>query len=132
MSFLVDTNVLSEVVRARSDRGVAEWVGRQEVLHLPAVVVEEVEFGLAWRPKARVQAWWTEFLVRHCVVHPVDLAIARRAGQLRGQLRAAGVTRTQADMLVAATASVLGATLVTRNVADFEGCGVAVLDPFAR
>jgi predicted nucleic acid-binding protein len=130
MSWLVDTNVLSELVRRDPNPGVSRWVRTQERLHISAITVEEIEFGLAWRPKPRLQAWWSDFLEDHCVVHDVDAAVARGAGQIRGRLQAAGLVRTQADMLIAATAAARGATLVTRNAADFAGCGIAVYDPF--
>ena len=129
--WLVDTNVVSELVRPVVNPGVDAWARAQAKLHLSVITVEEVEFGLAWRPKPRVQAWWVEFLAAHCVVHPVSTRAARAAGHLRGQLQAAGLVRTQADLLIAATAGELGATLVTRNVGDFAGCGVAVWNPFS-
>jgi predicted nucleic acid-binding protein len=131
VSFLVDTNILSELVRRRPDPGVERWVRSQDVLRVSAVTVEEITYGLAWRPHPRVHAWMSSFLERSCEILPVDDQIARHAGQLRGQLRAAGHTRTQADMLIAATAASRGMTVVTRNGADFAGCGVAILDPFA-
>jgi toxin FitB len=62
---------------------------------------------------------------------PVNKQIARRAGALRGQFQSNGIVRTQADLLIAATASEHGFTVVTRNIKDFEGCGVAVLNPFS-
>lgn len=130
MHWLVDTNILSELVRARPDPRVDRWVRTQDRLHISAITVEELAFGLCWKPKPRIQTWWTVFLTDHCVVHPVDADIAHRAGQLRGQLQATGFVRTQADMLIAATAAALGGTLVTRNGADFVGCGIAVWDPF--
>lgn len=130
MSYLVDTNVLSELVRPRPDPGVERWVRGQDRLFVSAVTVEEIGYGLAWRPHPKVQAWMSSFLERSCEILSVDLAVARHAGQLRGQLRAAGHTRTQADMLIAATAALRGMTVVTRNGGDFAGCGVAVLDPF--
>jgi predicted nucleic acid-binding protein len=61
---------------------------------------------------------------------PITSDIARRAGELRGQLQANGQTRTQADMLIAATAQIHALTIITRNVRDFDGCGIGVLNPF--
>lgn len=92
--------------------------------------MEEIAFGLSWRPKPRVSAAMARLLAEHCQIHPITDDIARRAGELRGRLRAMGQTRTQADLLIAATALVHGYTVVTRNIADFEGCGVDVFDPF--
>ena len=131
MSWLVDTNVLSELVRPTPNPGVDAWVRQQSNLSISAITVEEINYGLSWRPKARIQAWWADFLTAHCLVHAVNQRVAQRAGQLRGQLQASGMVRTQADMLIAATAAELGATLVTRNTADFTGCGIAVFDPFS-
>jgi predicted nucleic acid-binding protein len=97
---------------------------------LSVVTVEEVYFGLRRRAHPRIQGWFESFLDRRCTVLPVDDDIARRAGQLRGRLSAEGKTRTQADMLIAATASIHRLTLVTRNERDFTGCEIAVLNPF--
>ena len=62
---------------------------------------------------------------------PVTLEIARRAGELRGAFAARGIVRSQPDMLIAATAQVHALTLVTRNTADFAGCGIPLLNPFS-
>ena len=70
------------------------------------------------------------FVQRHDIL-PMTFDIARRAGDLRGQFQARGQTRTQADMLIAATAQIHALTVVTRNVRDFDGCGIGVLNPFA-
>jgi predicted nucleic acid-binding protein len=63
-------------------------------------------------------------------IYEVTDAIARHAGILRGQLGSRGQVRGQTDMLIAATASAHGLTLATRNKRDFDGCGIAVFDPF--
>jgi predicted nucleic acid-binding protein len=128
---LVDTNVLSELIRPRADPGVLRWAERTTDLALSVVTVEEVWFGLAWRPSRRIEDWFTEFLGEACRVLPVTSEIAEVAGRLRGQLKAGGETRTQADMLIAATAQHHGLVLVTRNTRDFDGCGIALFDPFS-
>ena len=56
--------------------------------------------------------------------------IAQLAGELRGGFRSQGITRSQADILIAATAKIHQLTLVTRNIWDFEGCEIALLNPF--
>jgi predicted nucleic acid-binding protein len=128
--FLCDTNVVSELSRLRPNPGVLAWAELISTLALSAITVEEISFGLAARPNPRVQAWFADFVESSCEVLPVDQEIARRSGELRGQLRSRGKTRTQADMLIAATAHVHQITLVTRNRRDFEGCGISLLDPF--
>jgi predicted nucleic acid-binding protein len=130
MAYLCDTNVLSELARPTPNEGVVSWARQVRVVCLSVVVVDEICFGLSWRPNKRVQAWFDAFLDQHCEVLPITDAIARRSGVLRGRLRSRGIVRTQADMMLAATALEHDLTLVTRNVRDFEGCGVALLDPF--
>jgi hypothetical protein len=58
-------------------------------------------------------------------------AIGVETGELRGRLQSRGRPRTQADMLIAATAKQAELTVATRNVADFSGCGVRVFDPWS-
>lgn len=129
---LVDTNVLSELARLAPDPAVLRWAAAVPLpIALSVVTVEEIHYGLAWRPNAQIRTWFESFLAERCTVLGVDEAIARRAGELRGQLRATGRARTQADMLIAATAQIHQLALATRNVRDFEGCGIRVVDPFA-
>jgi predicted nucleic acid-binding protein len=128
---LVDTNVFGELSRPRPNPGVLAWSAGVRQIAVSVITVEEVSFGLSRRPIDRVRAWFDQFLARHCEVLDVTRAIATLAGTLRGQLAARGQVRTQADLLIGATAAHHGLTLVTRNVRDFEGCGVGVCDPFA-
>jgi len=126
---LVDTNVISELCRRRPDLGVLAWASTVTRYAVSVISMDEVFFGLAWRPNAPVLAWMEGYFERHEVL-PVSSVIARRAGDLRGQLAARGLVRHQADMLIAATAQVHQLTLVTRNVRDFEHCGIGLLNPF--
>lgn len=128
--FLVDTNVLSELVRKRPDPGVLQWAQEVRKVAISAATVEEVYFGLSWKPNPRIQTWFEGFLEIHCEVLPVTAVIAKRSGEIRGQLQARGQTRSSTDMLIAATAQEHQLTVVTRNVRDFEDCGIPIFDPF--
>lgn len=130
-TYLVDTNVLSELARPRPSAEVVAWARTVARVSVSVITLEEIHFGLAWKPSLRVRAWFTAFVRERCEVHPVTQEIAGVAGLLRGTLAARGHRRTQADMLIAATAQVERLTLATRNVRDFSGCGIALYDPFA-
>jgi len=126
---LVDTNIISELARPRPHPAVLRWAGRVERHSLSVITVEEIWYGIAWRPSDRLSAWMEQYFQEQTIL-PVNEVIARRAGELRGSLAQRGWVRTQADMLIAATAQLHGLTLVTRNIRDFEGCGIGLLNPF--
>lgn len=129
-SFLADTNILSELIRKRPDPGVLQWAQDVRRLAVSAVTVEEVYFGLSWKPNPGIRLWFEEFLDTNCEILPVTAEVAKRAGEIRGQLQARGQTRSSADMMIAATAQEHDLTLVTRNVRDFADCGIPLLNPF--
>lgn len=128
---LVDTNILGELSRPRPNPGVFAWARTVRRIAISVITVEEILFGLNRRPIDRVRAWFDQFQAGHCEVLDVTKPIAILAGNLRGQLASRGQVRSQADILIAATAAHHGLTVVTRNVRDFDDCGIAVLDPFA-
>jgi predicted nucleic acid-binding protein len=128
---LVDTNIISELCRPQPDAGVLSWAEAVKEFRLSVISVEEIAYGLTWLPNPRIQAWVEGFFSRHQLL-PISPEIARRAGELRGRLAAQGSPRSQADMLIAATALTHDLTVATRNVRDFDGCGVALLNPFSN
>lgn len=133
MAYLVDTNVLSELPRPRPDPKVLRWLGAQERIAISAVTIEELTFGVErskGTARERLRAWLQALLDAEPVVVPVTAVVAATAGRLRAQREARGRPVAQADMLVASSALVEGLVLATRNVRDFEACGVALFNPF--
>jgi predicted nucleic acid-binding protein len=132
--YLVDTNVLSEPTRRTPNPAVLAWLGQQRVVRVSAISVMELEFGIERLEGARrrnLLNWLEQLLASpaHQLV-PVDVSVARAAGHLKRLAEASGRPRALADLLIAASAQVSGSVVATRNTPDFEGLGVALLNPF--
>jgi predicted nucleic acid-binding protein len=130
MRFLCDTNVISGVMHPLGNPRVVEWFEARPLIRVSVITVEEVHAGLAHKGAQRQLTWFAEFLEWRVETLPVTEAIARRGGILRGQFRKRGLARTQADMLIAATALEDDLILATRNTRDFEDCGLPLFNPF--
>jgi len=129
-SVLADTNVISEFVKKTPDALVMQWLQTVELLAISVITLEEAHFGLAWQPNARKLTLFNALVQQMHPVYPITPAIAQRAGILRGQFQAQGISRSAPDMLIAATAIEHQLVLATRNVRDFVGCGVQIVNPF--
>ena len=138
--YLLDTNVPSEFSRDRPEPRVAAWLQAQPptTLYLSAVTIGEIRKGLVVLPQGRrrmeLEAWFhTDLLVwfRNRIL-PVTDSIADRWGVLEGQCQLKGTPLNTADGMIAATALEHDLTLVTRNVKDFAGLGVVLLNPGTR
>ncbi len=127
---LADTNVISEFVKSTPDVQVMRWLQSVQLMAISAITLEEAHFGLAWQPNTRKLALFNALVERLHGVYPITPAIAQRGGVLRGQFQAQGIVRSAPDMLIAATAIEHQLVLATRNVRDFLGCGVQVVNPF--
>lgn len=128
--YLFDTNIISELFRREPNAGVITFTEQVRQTQISAISLEEILFGLSAKPKPRILERFEIFVTRQCIVLPVNAEIARRSGELRGQLRTQGTNRNQADMLIAATAQQHDLTLVTRNIKDFERCDISIINPF--
>ena len=136
MSWLIDTNVLSELRKGpRADAGVTQWFAdvADDAIFTSVLVLGELRRGVELvRRRDEVAAtslerWLDEMVGRFPErVLPVDDAVADRGGRLNVPNPVPAI-----DGLLAATALVHGMTLVTRNVADVASTGVAVHNPFA-
>lgn len=127
---LADTNVISEFVKKTPNTRVMQWLQSVELMAISVVTLEEANFGLAWQPNTRKLALFNALVEQLHAVYPITATIAQRAGAMRGQFQAQGIVRTAPDMLIAATAMEYQLVLATRNVRDFMGCGVQVVNPF--
>ena len=136
--YLLDTNVVSELRKIRLDKAdkcVANWADSVDAadLYLSVISLQELEIGvlLAGRRDAPQGAIFRTWLNHHVLpafvgrILPVDIAVAQRSASLH-----VPNPRPVRDGLIAATALVHGMTVVTRNVADFEPTGVAILNPW--
>jgi toxin FitB len=133
--YLVDTNVISEALRRMPDARVLQWLAavsaKARRLCLSVITVEEVIYGLSRKAMPGLLERFEGLLLASDVLG-LDAQAARCAAELRGRFAARGIVRSQPDMLIAATAQLHGLTVVTRNVRDFEGCGIGLLNPFTE
>lgn len=132
MKFLCDTNIISEVMKRSPNLQVKNWLNAQDVIYLSVITIEEIYFGLTYKDVKRQSEWFEKFVQLRCEVLPITFSIANRSGRLRGEFRQKGIVRTQADILIAATADEHGLILVTRNAKDFEDCNIRLFNPFAN
>lgn len=127
---LLDSNILSEVLKPQPDAGVSAWFPTQTVLAISVISLDEVLFGLQ-RKRMTVALAQFERLLALAEIVAVDEQVARYAAALRSDFSQQGVTRSQSDMLIAATALARECSIATRNTKDFAGCGVQVVNPFS-
>lgn len=135
MSYLVDTNVLSELRRRQPDPGVVAWMQQRprQSLYLSVLTLGEIRKGIEQlQDNQRRQPLidWLEVELPHYFVGRllhVDALTADRWGYL---MASAGRPLPAIDGLLAATALQHQLTLVTRNRRDFEGLGVPLINPW--
>ena len=135
---ILDTNMLSEMMRPEPERKIADWIVRQpsDELFTAAVCQAEIPSGLAVMPSGRRRAdleeaarsmFTDDFAGR---VLPFDTKAANAYAEIFAARRNAGRPSGTTDLMLAAIARVRGASVVTRNVADFEGVGVVIVNPW--
>lgn len=137
MRFLIDTNVMSETVRAVPDAEVVRRLGEIDDadLFLSVVSFGELVYGMEKLDDGRRRRAFGEWINAMPQgfgerLLPVTTAVGRRWGELKARGNALGRPLAQADGLIAATALEHGLRVMTRNVADFEPTGVPTLNPW--
>ena len=138
MSFLLDTNVVSEWTKPRPNTGVVRWLAQvdENEVFLSVVTFAELRRGVERLPagarRRRLDEWLRgELPLRfEARIIGVDGAIADEWGRLFARREARGWTIHAMDALIAATAEVHGLTLVTRNTADFQTSVKSLFNPW--
>jgi len=136
---VLDTNVVSELMRPSPSLTVEQWVATRPAasLFFSAVGEAELRYGVAILAAGRRRdalASAVEAMLRDDFagrILPFDSAAARAYAEIAARCRAAGRPVAQIDGLIAAIARSRGMALATRNVRDFEGMGIELLDPWA-
>jgi len=134
MRFLVDANVLSEITRPSPAPQVLDWLANNEAeLAVNPVILGEIEYGIllleVGARRNRLLEWF-RVGVKKIHVFDFDAATASTWAQLLAQMRGNGKSMPVKDSMIAASALTHKLTVVTRNIRDFEKCGVKILDPF--
>lgn len=138
MSYLLDTNVVSEWVKPRPDAGVVEWLGEvdEDRAYISVVTLAELRRGVERLPKGRrrrrLDSWIDdELLLRFDGrILPIDSPVADAWGRLVVRREASGRPIGSMDAFIAATSLVHDLILVTRNTADFAATLPRMINPW--
>ena len=138
MKYLLDTCVISELVKQRPCTRVVEWLKQQDPdsLFLSFVTVGEIKKGIAKRGgdarALKLEKWLQTTILGTFAdrILPVERNVSLEWGRICGEAELIGKKRPAIDALIAATAFVHKMKLVTRNVDDMAGMGVPIFNPF--
>lgn len=138
MNYILDTNVVSELVAREADQKVVNWVDSidSESVFLSVITIGELKKGIEKLPdskrKKTLESWLEEdLLVRfRGRILPLDIPVLLTWGRLVTSLEKEGKPLPAIDSLLAATAAQTGFTLVTRNTGHFDPAGISVFDPW--
>jgi predicted nucleic acid-binding protein len=138
LTFLLDTNAISEPGRARPDAGFVDWFDSADEasIFLSVVTLGELRQGVAMLAEGarrrELQALHVAIMRRYeAQILPIDLQVALQWGELAARHRQSGRRPSVTDELIAATARVHDLVVVTRNVADFEDSGCRIVCPWS-
>ena len=135
---ILDTNIVSELMRLAPEPVVLDWFAQHQNddLYLTAISEAELRTGVAIMPPGKrrdqIHAAISLMIAEDfaCRILPFDSPAARCYAEIASARRAMGRPILEADCQIAAIAQAYGATVATRNVRDFEGCGIEIDNPF--
>lgn len=135
---ILDTNVVSELLRPAPEQRVEQWLSALDGtrVFLTTVTEAELRYGVALMPDGRRRTAISLMLDRILREDfagrklPFDSPAAEAFAEIASARRAAGHPIAQADGMIAAIAHSVAAPIATRNVKDFEGCGIEIINPW--
>ena len=137
MNYLLDTCVISELVKPAPNRKVIDWLNElpSKTLFLCAITIGEIRKGLTKLPdsgkKERLTLWLNTLLTEYKKrILPIDLTVCENWGVLQGNAEKAGTPMSSIDGLLAATTYTHNLTLVTRNESDFYPSNIPIINPW--
>ncbi len=135
---ILDTNVIAELMREDPDSHVAAWIQGMAVqkLALTAIAIAEILRGIERLPKGKrrekLEQSFKEFIQKgfRGRIFPFDEESAYLYGGIATGREKAGLSVDPVDLMIAAIAKKLQASIATRNIKDFEGCGLTLINPW--
>ena len=133
--YLLDTNVISETMRRVPDVRVVTFLAEQDDLWLSSIVVHELEYGVRRLPQGRRRSGLEADLLRLTTEYedrilPLDRTGAEWAARFRALAQRSGRTLDLGDALIAGTAKAHDLALATRNITDFNGVDLDLVNPW--
>lgn len=133
--YLIDTNVVSELVKVSPDPGVIAFLSGEQELWLSSVVVHELEFGLQLLPQGnrrdRLRRFMSDFIAEfEDHILGLERLEAEWAARLRTEAHRSGRVLHLGDALIAGTAKAHDLSLATRNTGDFGGLDLDIINPW--
>lgn len=140
MSFLLDTNVVSEWIKPQPNPNVVAWLAEvdEDRVYMSVVSLAEIRHGVELMPigrrRERLMSWLTDELPARFEgrILGIDQRIAEAWGIMMARSQKGGAQLGAMDAFFAATAHAHGLTLVTRNVRDFAKAIIPLLDPWTQ
>jgi tRNA(fMet)-specific endonuclease VapC len=138
MKYLLDTCVISELVAKQPNSNVLEWIDSvdSDGVYLSVITIGEITKGIEKLPTSRRKQELIDWLENELLIRfqenlvELDVNILTQWGKLNARLETKGKTMPAIDSLIAASALDRELVLVTRNMSDFEGTGVEILNPW--
>jgi toxin FitB len=135
---VLDTNVVSELMHPRGSSVVRQWVAAQPITNLftTSITQAEILYGIALLPSGKRQTELSQTAQLMFAedfggrILPFDEAAAIAFARIVAERRQMGKPISQADAQIASICYTRQATLATRNVSDYEGCGIVIVNPW--